>query len=46
LAEAVMHQVFGDHRMNDKREFFSVPVQYAIECLDLLHDVMTGGRTH
>ncbi|MBU2766138.1 GIY-YIG nuclease family protein [Acidithiobacillus ferrivorans] len=46
LAEAVMHEVFGDQRMNDKREFFSVPVQHAIEALDLLHDVMTGGRTH
>jgi hypothetical protein len=46
LAEAVMHQVFGDQRMNEKREFFAVPVQHAIECLDLLHDVMNGGRTH
>ncbi|MBU2857810.1 GIY-YIG nuclease family protein [Acidithiobacillus ferrooxidans] len=46
LAESVMHEVFADRRMNDKREFFSVPVQHAIEALDLLHDVMSGGRTH
>lgn len=45
-AEAVMHEVFAEQRMNDKREFFSVPVQHAIEALDMLHDVMTGGRTH
>jgi len=31
LAEAVMHEVFSDYRMNDKREFFAVPVQHAIE---------------
>ena len=33
-------------RMNDKREFFAAPVQHAIEALDMLHEVMTGGRTH
>lgn len=46
LAESVMHEVFADRRMNEKREFFAVPVQHAIEALDLLHDVTTGGRTH
>jgi hypothetical protein len=45
LAEAVMHEVFADRRMNEKREFFHMPVQHAIEALDLLHDVMSGGRT-
>lgn len=46
LAEAVMHQVFDDQRMNERREFFAVPVQHVIEALDLLSDVMSGGRTH
>lgn len=46
LAEAVMHEVFSEHRMNEKREFFAVPVQHAIECLDMIYDVMSGGRTH
>lgn len=46
LAEAVMHEIFAAHRMNDKREFFGVPVQHAIEALDMLHNVMMGGRTH
>lgn len=46
LAESVMHQVFSNQRVNDRREFFGVPVQHAIEVLDLLHDVMNGGRTH
>ena len=46
LAEAVMHEVFSDQRMNHKREFFAVPVQHAIEALDMLCDVMNGGRTH
>ena len=46
LAEAVMHQVFTDQRMNERREFFAVPVQHAIEALDMLHDVMNGGQTH
>lgn len=46
LAEAVMHAVFDEQRMNDKREFFAVPVQHVIEVLDMLADVMHGGRTH
>lgn len=46
LAEAVMHEVFSDQRMNERREFFAVPVQHVIEALDLLSDVMSGGRTH
>ena len=41
-----MHEIFAAHRMNDKREFFGVPVQHAIEALDMLHNVMMGGRTH
>ena len=45
MAEAVMHEIFADRRMNEKREFFGVPVQHAIEALDLLHQVMLGGRT-
>ncbi|MBU2845669.1 GIY-YIG nuclease family protein [Acidithiobacillus ferriphilus] len=46
LAESVMHEVFSDQRMNARREFFAVPVQHAIEALDMLHEVMNGGRTH
>lgn len=46
LAEAVMHTVFDGQRMNERREFFSVPVQHAIEALDMLSDVLHGGRTH
>jgi len=46
LAETVMHEVFSDRRMNDRREFFHVPVQHAIEALDMLHDALIGGITH
>ncbi|MDR7925926.1 GIY-YIG nuclease family protein [Acidithiobacillus thiooxidans] len=46
LAESALHTVFDEQRMNDRREFFAVPVQHAIEVLDMLADVMHGGRTH
>ncbi len=40
LAEHVMHEIFSSRRSNALREFFDVPVQYSIEALDVLHDVL------
>ncbi len=40
LAERFMHTVFAGSRISHQREFFAIPVQYAMEVLDFVHGLM------
>lgn len=40
LAERFMHQTFAANRISDQREFFAIPVQYAMEVLDVVHELI------
>lgn len=39
-AESLIHQVLQAYRINENREFFAIPVQYAMEVMDFLHALL------
>ncbi|MHB1942255.1 MAG: GIY-YIG nuclease family protein [Acidiferrobacteraceae bacterium] len=43
-AEALLHQVLQAYRINENREFFAIPVQYAMEVMDFLHALLRPGK--